>query len=74
MCGDFEGKTKALPQFLQLFPCLGEVLLLPHVFVVVDGLEAQLQLIVHVMLEGSHVSVNQLQKMVQMPSFLSVLD
>ena len=71
--GEFVGKAESLPELFQFFQCLGEVLLLSHVFVVVDGLEAQHDFVVHVMLEGKHVSVDQLQQMVQVASFLSAL-
>lgn len=65
-CWDFVGKAEFLSQFLQFFPCFGEVLLLSHVLVVVKGLKAALEFVVDVMIEGEHVSINQLQEMVQM--------
>lgn len=71
---DFDWKAEFLSLILEFFPCLGEVLLLPHVLVVVDGLEAEQEFIPHVMLEGEHISVDQLQEVVQMSGFLSVLD
>lgn len=70
---DFGGEAQFLSHIMEFFPCLGKVLLLSHVFEVVDGLEAEQEFIAHEILKGEHVSVDQLQEVVQMAGFLSVL-
>ena len=70
-CLEIVGEAEFLSHILEFLPCLGEVFLLSHLFVVVDGLEAELVFVVHEILEGEHVSVDQLQEVVQMNGFLS---